>query len=182
MKFDFAPFLICSLLCGLYSSAQLTQQTADNAFTITRMAEIYHVQPRVVDKTFSSDLFHQIIAAVDPDKIYFNQDDIRQLGTYQFTLDDQLLGKKDDFLKLLIALFTKKLNQTDSMLVFFMVKKFDLNLREIYTVQEDSSFAVNDVSRKTKLYKLIKRNILEAVTDIYAEDSVKTNIKPDSLE
>jgi carboxyl-terminal processing protease len=182
MKFDFYPFLIFSLFCSQYSSAQLTQQTADNAFTIIRMAEIYHVQPRPVNKIFSSDLFHQIITAADPDKIYFNQDDIRQLGKFQFSLDDQLLGKKDDFLKLLISLFTKKLIQTDSMLVFFTAKKFDLNLNEVYTIQDDSSFATNESTRKIKLYKLIKRNIIETISDLNSEDSTSTTTRSDSLE
>ena len=36
--------------------------------------------------------------------------------------------------------------------------------------------------RKTKIYKLVKRNILETLVDMYDDDSTKTNITVDSLE
>jgi carboxyl-terminal processing protease len=182
MKYAFPSLLILFHLIILESPAQSVRSTAEIAFTITRMAEIYHVQPRAVDKSFSSDLFSQMIRALDADKIYLSGEDIRQLSAYQYKLDDQLLNKKEDFLKLLIVLYTKKINQTDSILNQLSNSRFNLNLNESYTVAEDSSFSPNDVLRKTKLYKLVKRNILETVIDIYQDDSSKDNLRIDSLE
>jgi carboxyl-terminal processing protease len=182
MKKVFRFLLVLSQFLALESSAQPARSTPEIAFTITRMAEIYHVQPRTVDKSFSSDLLSQMIKALDPDKIYLNNEDVRQLSTYQFKLDDQLLNRKDDFLKLLVNIYTRKINQTDSILNQLSNTKFDLNQNEIYTVSEDSNFSANDVLRKTKLYKLVKRNILETIIDIYQEDSSKKNLHIDSLE
>src|SRR5450432_898793 len=182
MKFAFPSFLIVFLFVFLYSPAQLIRSTAETAFTITRMAEIYHVQPRAVDKTFSADLFSQMVHALDGDKIYFSAEDIRQLNAWQYTLSDQLLNKKEDFLKQLIVIYTKKINQTDSILDALAKSKFDLNLVETYTVAEDSNFAPNDALRKIKLYKLIKRNIIETIVDLYDDDSTKKNISTDNLE
>ena len=91
------------------------------------MAEIYHVQPRTVDKAFSIDLYSQMIRALDQDKIYFSAEDIRHLDNWQYTLNDQLLNKKEDFLKLLINIYTRKINQTDSILDLISKSKFDLN-------------------------------------------------------
>ncbi len=182
MKYAFPPVLIVFLFSFLDSAAQLTRPTAEIAYTITRMAEIYHVQPRPVDNTFSADLFSQMIHALDGDKIYLNDEDIRQLSLSKDKLADQLLNKKEDFLNQLIVLYTKKINQTDSILDTLSKSKFDLNLNESYTVFEDSSFAPNETLRKIKLYKLVKRNILETVVDIYEADSTKKNIKTDSLE
>jgi carboxyl-terminal processing protease len=182
MKFAFPSLLFFLLVSFLNARAQLTRSTAEIAFTITRMAEIYHVQPRPVNKTFSYDLFRLILRALDADKIYFNVEDIRQLGAYQDKLDVQLLNKKEDFLKLLIAVFTKKISQTDSILDMLSKSRFDLNLNESYTVNEDSSFAPSETLRKIKLYKLVKRNILETIVDIYEEDSTKKNMNRDSLE
>ncbi len=75
MKCAFYPVLIVFLCSFLESPAQLTRSTAETAYTITRMADIYHVQPRPVDKTFSYDLFIQMIRTLDPDKIYFSSED-----------------------------------------------------------------------------------------------------------
>jgi carboxyl-terminal processing protease len=174
--------LILSQLLALESFAQPDRSPSDIAFTITRMAEIYHVQPRTVDKSFSADLFSQMIKALDPDKIYLNVEDIKLLSAYQLKLDDQLLNRKDDFLKLLINIYIRKINQTDSILIQLSNSKFDLNLNETYTVTEDSSFSSNEILRRSKLYKLVKRNILETIIDIYQEDSSKKNIRVDSLE
>ncbi|HSZ35264.1 MAG TPA: S41 family peptidase, partial [Puia sp.] len=116
------------------------------------------------------------------DKIYLNAEDIKMLSVYQLNLDDQLLNRKDDFLRLLINIYTRKINQTDSILIELSNSKFDLNLNETYTVTEDSSFSSNDILRRSKLYKLVKRNILETIIDIYQEDSSKKNIRIDSLE
>src|ERR1700681_4918220 len=182
MRLALLFFLILFLFSFLDSPAPLTRPTAETAFTITRMAEIYHVQPRTVDKTFSVDLFFQIIHALDADKIYFSVDDIRQLNGWRYTLDDQLLNKKEDFLKQLIIIYTKKINQTDSILGALSKTRFDLNLIESDTAFQDSSFAPNDVLRKIKLYKLVKRNILETVVDMYDDDSTKKSIPVDNLE
>ena len=182
MKYVIPGFLIFFLLSFLGSRAQLTKPTAETAYTITRMAEIYHVQPRAVDKAFSIDLYSQMIRALDQDKIYFSAEDIRQMDNWQYTLNDQLLNKKEDFLKLLINIYTSKINQTDSILDQLSKSKFDLNLAETYSVAEDSSFSPNDAQRKIKIYKLIKRNIIETIVDIYDDDSTKKNIPADILE
>ena len=166
----------------LDSAAQITRISADAAFTIIRMAEIYHVQPRAVDKSFSSDLFSQMIRALDADKIYFNGEDLRQLDTWQYTLDNQLQTRKEDFLKQLIIIYTKKINRTDSVLDVLSRTKFDLKLNEIYTVTEDSNFAPNEELRAIKLYKLVKRNIIETLVDVYEEDTAKRNIPASDLE
>ena len=52
----------------------------------------------------------------------------------------------------------------------------------MYTVAEDTSFSPDETQRKIKIYKLVKRNILETSVDIYDEDSAKENIKIDNLE
>jgi carboxyl-terminal processing protease len=182
MKHAFSSFLFVFLLSFLDSPAQTTQSTAEIAYAITRLADIYHIQPRPVDKTFSVDLFTQMIRALDGDKIYFSSEDIRQLALSKDKLAEQLLNKKEDFLNQLIALYTRKINQTDSILDSLSKSGFDLNLNETYTVSEDSSFAADDALRKIKLYKLVRRNILETVVDIYEEDSAKKNIKADSFE
>ena len=182
MKSALPTALIVFLFSFLTSQAQLTHSTAETAFTITRMAEIYHVQPRPVNRVFSSDLYMEMILALDADKIYFNREDILHLSSYQFTLDIQLLNLKDDFLKQLIIIYTKRINQTDSILETFSKTRFDLNRKETYTVAEDSSFAPDEIQRKIKLYKLVKRNMLETIVDRYDVDSLKKTMAPDSLE
>ena len=182
MNRAFLSVFVLFQISFLDSAAQITRISADAAFTIIRMAEIYHVQPRAVDKTFSSDLFSQMIRALDADKIYFNGEDLRQLDTWRNTLDGQLQARKEDFLKQLIIIYTKKINRTDSVLDVLSKAKFDLKLNEIYKVTEDSNFAPNEELRAIKLYKLVKRNIIETLVGVYEEDTAKRNIPASDLE
>lgn len=69
MKFAFPVLLFTFLFSLLFSSAQITRPTVDLAFTITRIAEICHVQPRPVDKVFSKDFFSQMIHALDAEDL-----------------------------------------------------------------------------------------------------------------
>jgi carboxyl-terminal processing protease len=164
-----------------YSFAQLTAKTANNAFLITRMAEIYHVQPRPVDRGFSSDLFTLTIKALDADKIYFSREDLLQLEPYRFSLDRELLDKKEDFLKLLISLFDQRIRETDSLLNLFSAKAVPLISGDIYTVAEDTAFAAGAALRAAKLYKLFRRNVLENIAAAN-DDSVTASVSKDSLE
>jgi carboxyl-terminal processing protease len=182
MKCAFLSFPIFFLFTFLKSPAQVSRPATDVAYTITRMAEIYHVQPRPVDRQFSSDLYIQMLRSLDADRIYFSGNDIRELSSWQFSLDGQLLSRKDEFLKLLITIYSKKINQTDSIMEELSRSKIDLNLNETYTIAEDSNFAASDALRKIKLYKLVKRNIIETLVDIYEQDSSKKNIPVSSLE
>ena len=182
MKHAIPGFLIIFQFSFLLTHAQLTKSTAEIAYTITRMAEIYHVQPRTVDQSFSIDLYNQMIRALDQDKIYFSAQDIHQLEKWQYTLNDELLSKKADFLTLLISIYTRKINQTDSILELISKTKVDLNQTETYAVAEDSSFSPDDARRKTKIYKLIKRNIIETIVDTYNDDSTKKNIAAEVLK
>lgn len=183
MKFTLFLISIGLLFPALHSQAQLTAKTADNAFLITRMVEIYHVQPKPIDKKFSADLFKQMIQALDADKIYFTQEDIRQLESYKYKLDNEVLNKKSDFLNAVIALFGQRIHQTDSLLDLFSNSLFPLQANENYTVAEDTVFAGNAALRRIKLYKLVKRNTLESISDAYDENvSPHRELKVDSLE
>jgi carboxyl-terminal processing protease len=181
MKFTLFLVLTGLLLIVKESPAQLTTQTAGNAYLITRMAEIYHVEPRRVDSDFSADLFSLTIKALDPDKIYFNGEDLHQLASYQFTLNQELLNKKDGFLRLLISLYARRIHQTDSLLDLFSKKPISLNSSDIYSVAEDTVFAGNEMQRRTKLFSLFRRNVLENMADA-DDDSLKAAWSTDSLE
>ena len=183
MKFTHFLISVSFFFLVLSSRAQLTATTADNAYLITRMAEIYHVQPRPVDRNFSADLFSLMIQTLDADKIYFTLEDIRHLEDFKYKLNDEVLNKKQDFLIFLIALFQQRIAQTDSILNQYAKTAIPLNVNETYTVAEDTVFAGFDASRNIKLEKLFRRNVLETISDAYDEnDSASRLMKLDSLE
>jgi carboxyl-terminal processing protease len=114
MQFKKIIFLTLAFI-SFKSIAQSVQKAATDAFLITRMAEKFHVQPRALDDAFSADLYNSILKSIDGEKIYFTQDDLKQLEAFKFQLDNEIVGKKTNFLQLLITLYTQRLQQLDTM-------------------------------------------------------------------
>jgi carboxyl-terminal processing protease len=114
MQFKKIIFLTLAFI-SFKSIAQSVQKAATDAFLITRMAEKFHVQPRALDDAFSADLYNAILKSIDGEKIYFTQDDLKQLEAFKFQLDNEIVGKKTNFLQLLITLYTQRLQQLDTM-------------------------------------------------------------------
>jgi carboxyl-terminal processing protease len=148
------------------SFSQPLNQAAANAFIITRMAAKFHVQPRNLNDTLSADFFNQLLQQLDGEHIYFNKEDITQLSVYKFQLDDDIKQKKNDFLKLITGIYTKRLHQADTMIDNIASKHFNYSLPEKFTVAEDSSCPANIASMHNKLYKKMKMEVLEALLEL----------------
>ena len=143
--------------------AQPIQKAAYDAFLITRMAEKFHVQPRALDDAFSADLFTSLLKKIDAEKIYFTQEDIKQLEVFKFQLDNEIAGKKTAFLQLLINLYSQRLQQLDTMADNILKMPFNFTLNEKYTVQEDTSYPANTTEQRIKLYKNFKYPIVSGI-------------------
>ena len=166
------------------SYSQVFQKAATDAFLVTRMAEKFHIQPKNLDKEFSSNVFTTLLKKMDNDKIFFTQEDIKQLEIFRYKIDDEIVGKKTSFIELFAKLYTQRLQQADTIITNISKQKFNYNLPEKYTVTEDTSFAVNSVSAAIKLYKNIKYASALSVSFLVKELNQKSINKQfvDSLE
>jgi carboxyl-terminal processing protease len=140
--------------------AQPLNKAVGNAYIITRMAEKFHVQPRPVNDTFSNDLFNRFLNDLDEERIYFNRQDIARLSAYSLQLDDQVKQRKTDFLKLLVPIYQRRLQQADSLIDAISKTPLNFTLAEKFSVAEDSSYPSDLSSMYTKLYKKIKLDVL----------------------
>lgn len=101
----------------LLSEAQSYPQLANQAFTLVRMIEKYHVEPRPLDDHFSQDLLGEFLSLTDPDKIYFTATDVQTLrSSWNSSLDDEIHQKKTTFLNQFVNLYQLRLRNTDSMI------------------------------------------------------------------
>lgn len=155
--------LICLLAVVVAGRTQALQKAADDAFLITRMADKYHVCPRSLDNEFSVNVFNTLLKAMDANRIYFTLDDIKQLEAYKFKLAEEVIGRKINFLQLLTSIYTQRLQETDTIVAGILQKPFNYNLPEIYTVQEDTSFAANTQKLQAKLSKDLKSTITKSI-------------------
>jgi carboxyl-terminal processing protease len=177
--------LFCLICSGLRSDliAQALQQSAQDAFLISRMVEKFHVQPRPLDPTMSAAIYADILDELDDQRIFFTKDDLSKLAVYQFRLDEEIRNRRSDFLQLLIGVYKQRLIQADTMINSIAAKPFNFSLREKLTVAEDSSHPDDERAIHAKIYKLLKSSVLMGVT----EYAILTGVAPgkkyvDSLE
>jgi carboxyl-terminal processing protease len=157
-KFTLIFILLC---CSQFAFSQPINKAAANAFLITRMADKFHIQPRVLNDTLSKDFFNRFLKQLDEDHVYFNEDDIAQLSAYKFQLDDEIKQKKNDFLNLTASLYAKRLHEADTMIDVISKKSFSFSIPEKLTVAEDTSYPADITSMHNKLYKKIKLKVLD---------------------
>jgi len=73
-----------------------------------------HLQPRVIDNTFSEQVFKLFLENLDPQKLYFTEAELKPLRKYTHLLDDELNGTSWKFLNELKPVYRKALIRAQS--------------------------------------------------------------------
>ena len=172
------------LLIAAHSQApQAPDSKVTDAFVITRMVEKFHVQPRPLDKAMSAAIYGELMKALDDQRIFFTQADVAKLSVYQYRLDDEIRGRKGDFLQLLTGLFQQRLVESDTMVERLAAKPFGFGGKEVLSVAEDSSYPADFAARRNKLYKLLKLSVASRLaTASVANENIPRQKLLDSLE
>ena len=163
MRYLFSLVFLC--LIAFSVNAQVINKAATDAFTITRMAEKFHVQPRPVDKSLSADWFDQLVKELDEDKIFFTREDMDKLLAYRLQLDNELSGKKTGFLQLLLTTYQQRIQQADTMIDNLCRQAFQFNSNEKFTIAEDTAWAANTAALRKKINKHLKAAILNKLLE-----------------
>jgi len=117
----------CFFLPTMVINAQYSM--SEKALMIVKTAEKYHYNPRPIDDNFSALVFEEFIGQLDPDGTIFTKDEIDQLASYKYKLDEEILNNKYDFVSEVTILYSKKLLFIDSLVNSFTIQELDL-LRE----------------------------------------------------
>jgi carboxyl-terminal processing protease len=158
-------FLLCFLLSNFFINAQQLNTAVKNAYIITRMAEKFHVQPRPLNDTFSSNIFTQLLKQLDEDKIFFTAEDIKALSKFKFDLDDEIKNKQSTFLSAITKIFGDRISKADTLINIICKTPFNFSLPEKITAAEDTSYPADEKAMRTKLYKLLKSDALDIITE-----------------
>ena len=154
-------------------NAQTLQNTAREAFLISRMVERYHVQPRALNNEFSSDLFSVFFESLDPQRIFFIREDMEKLSEYRLALDEQIRNQKYDFLEKTTSIFSARLSQVDSIIDLIAKTPFNFTIKENLTVAEDSSYAQGLAGLRVKIQKKLKLLVLFEIADRMDTEKLK---------
>jgi carboxyl-terminal processing protease len=157
-------FFILSLVTGsVCLNAQSFDNTVQNAFLISRMADKFHIQPRLLDDDLSIRVYSGLLDELDGERIFFLQEDIKKLAAWRLQLDDEIRDKRSGFLSQITGIYKQRLQQADTMIDHIARVPFVFTVKETLTASEDSSWPASLTAMHNKLYKLLKFSVLRGM-------------------
>jgi carboxyl-terminal processing protease len=137
------------------------------------IAEI-HYSPRPIDDSFSSEVFHKYINGIDPEKKILMQSDINSLRRFQYTIDDEILGKAPvQFAQAVNDIYRKRLQESEALYKEILSKPFDFTKDEYVDLNDDRlNFPKNETEREEGLRLRLKFIALEKYSELL--DQAKT--------
>ena len=108
---------ILSLVFIIFYRAALAQPSVSpqqEALQLKKKMLEHHVSPRPVNDLFSETVFNYFLESLDPDKLYFTQQEINDLAAFKTKIDDELSGTSWKFLIAVEEKFKQALTRTQN--------------------------------------------------------------------
>ena len=140
---SFIHFMIVVAILSFSFPNQCNAQSSsicDKALMIVKTAEKYHYNPRPADDNFSALVFDEFIGLLDPGGTLFARDEIDQLVSFKYTLDEEILNKKCDFVNEVTKLYNRKLLFVDSLINSINAQDLDFNRQDTLTYCKDEIY------------------------------------------
>jgi carboxyl-terminal processing protease len=141
------------------------QQRLLNA--VGSLLEQEHYSPKVVDDSFSKQVFKEFIDDLDGDKTLFLQSDINALKKYETRIDDEIHGAALQFEPAISVIYDKRLNEAIEIYKDILSKPFAFNVEESFLPDGSKlAFPVNETERKERWRKKLKYFTLERYIEL----------------
>lgn len=135
-----------------------------------------HIDPPKIDDQFSTILFSNWIDIVDPDKIYYFESEMKQLGLSLYDLDDQLKANDFSFFEQSYALLQGGIQRNLRLLNALMQSDMDFSIQEDYTISGSNNTYIKDTEEhRLRFNKYAKYEVLQIFNSLLAEASQADN-------
>lgn len=153
------------------ASCSFTNKTFDNPDKdkllidlITYVLEKGHYNPQDLDDNFSERVFDRYVEALDPQKLYFMQEDIEEFEAYRSALDDQIKASDLSFFNITHERLIKRMDESSVMYKKVLEKPFDFSKDETINIDfENHEYAKNRDELWNRWAKFLKLRSLERV-------------------
>lgn len=152
----------------------------DKAAFIIKTFTQYHVQPRAINDSLSSEIFDYTIRALDPREQYFTKEDINTLSKYRYTITKGVQEKNCAFVSDLIDVYRANLLRSDSIIDIITTKPFDFKQKDTitFTNRDEMHYADNRKALEKKWLKRFKYRVLVLQNPMLSTDSAKDKFVP----
>ncbi|MFT6033115.1 MAG: carboxyl-terminal processing protease [Arenicella sp.] len=137
-----------------------------------------HYSPKDLDDEYSSRIFDAYIKVLDPNKVYFTQEDMNGFEKYRNKLDD-LIKKRDVEVAFdIFKLYRQRLDQRTEYILDLVDTDFDFELPDSINIDRDSyAWAANTKAVEAKWAKRIKNDTLQQLMAKTEIGEVRENLK-----
>lgn len=173
------PFIII-VLCGLgfwafkYRGEDETAMARRQQLlaTVGYILEQKHYDPKVIDDSFSREIFKKYIESLDPEKNVFLASDIQSLQKFQTTIDDEIHGAPLAFFIAAGDIYTKRMGEVTTLYKQVMAKPFDFTVNEKVQLEADSlDYVANETARAENWRKRLKYLTLDGYVNLEEQRS-----------
>jgi carboxyl-terminal processing protease len=135
---------------------------------VSELLEEIHYSPKDINDKFSLEVFKKYLKDVDAEKKLFLKSDILELSKYQNQLDDEILGKAPvQFVPAVVAIYKKRLQETQNISHEILAQPFDFNKQESVVLDYDKlEFPANAAGQRDEIRKKLKYLTLEKYADL----------------
>ena len=149
------------------SISTLAQQPASvkkEALQLKKLILEHHFDPKPVDDLFSAKVFDHLLNALDPEKLYFTQQDISALTAFRNKIDDDLTGSSWEFLPLVTDRYKESLLRSEAIIKKLTKVPIDVSKKELFV--SDSLWAESDAASAIRWHKNLKYETLDELVHL----------------
>ena len=185
------PLAIISLSMAITSGAAFAdvKRVPDAALTMDKnlsydirstlyLLRFGHYLPKYLDDEYSSRIFDSYLKTLDPNKVYFTQEDIDKFEPYRLKLDD-LIKKRDAEVAFdIFKLYRQRLTERTDYILELIETDFDFTKDESINIDRDTFSWAKDLKEvEAKWAKRIKNDMLQGLMAKTPLSELRDNLK-----
>ena len=135
-----------------------------------------HYSPKSLNDDYSSKIFDGYLKVLDPNKLYFNESDIKGFEKYRNKIDDFLMQRDAEIAFDIFKVFRQRLEQRTETIQELIESDFDFNIDEQLNIDRDSYVWKSESEIKNEWRKRIKNDTLQQLMAETPIDEVRANL------
>ena len=163
---------LCLPLVLLLCSSDVSKAPVDDRYdrilhTVGQLLEQGHYSPQALNDQFSDKIYKTYLKELDPEKVIFQQADLKEFSKYNTLIDDEIRQTPVEFFYKVNERYKQRLNEIKTNLPNLAKKAFDFNEADsIVTDYDKRTFANNAKAQQEQWQKKVKFMALEKFIDL----------------
>lgn len=149
---------------------------------ITFILDKAHFDARIINDTFSDEVFNSYLKSLDPQKRYFYKSDIKEFEAYRNEIDDQVKNKDLSFFELTFSRLKKRINESKSIYPEVLSSPFDFTKKELINSDyEKLPYVTSEDEMRKRWHRRLKFSTLNTLYDKIEEQNQNIEKNNDSV-